>query len=59
MAIVLAAVAPAQAYKHLGTAGRTFPIVEPDALTEIKEAAARVNWEKVWDKQQFPDKPET
>ena len=53
MAIVLAAVAPAQAHKHLGTAGRTFPIVEPDALTEIKEAAARVNWEKVWDKKKM------
>ena len=35
--------------KHLGTVGTVYPIVEPDALAEIREAAARVNWEKVID----------
>ena len=37
--------------KHLGTVGSVYPIVEPDALAEIREAAARVDWEKVIDRQ--------
>ena len=37
--------------KHLGTVGNVYPIVEPDALAEIRDAAARVDWEKVIDRQ--------
>lgn len=37
---------PAQA-RHLGTVGRVYPIVEPDALAEIRAAAARVDWQRV------------
>jgi conjugal transfer pilus assembly protein TraW len=37
--------------RHLGTVGQVYPVVEPDALTEIKEAAARVDWEKAIDHQ--------
>ena len=32
----------------LGTFGATYPIVEPDALEEIKEKADSVDWEKVF-----------
>lgn len=38
--------------RHLGTVGNVYPVVEPDALAEIREAAARVDWEKVIDRQQ-------
>lgn len=38
--------------KHLDTAGNLYPIVEPDALSEIREAAARVDWEKVINREQ-------
>jgi len=31
----------------IGTAGRTYPFAEPDALTEVQEAAKRVNWKKL------------
>lgn len=31
--------------------GNVYPVVEPDALAEIKEAAARVDWEKAMDRQ--------
>lgn len=37
--------------RHLGTVGNVYPVVEPDALAEIKEAAARVDWEKAMDRQ--------
>jgi len=37
--------------KHLDTAGKLYPIVEADALAEIQEAAARVDWEKAIDHQ--------
>ncbi|MBU0967608.1 MAG: hypothetical protein KKA54_14645 [Proteobacteria bacterium] len=37
--------------KHLDTAGNLYPVVEPDALTEIRAAAARVDWEKAIDRQ--------
>jgi conjugal transfer pilus assembly protein TraW len=37
--------------KHLGTMGNVYPVVEPDALAEIREAAERVDWEKVIDPQ--------
>jgi len=35
---------------HLGTVGKVYPVVEPDALAEIREAALRVDWEKVIDR---------
>lgn len=38
--------------RHLGTDGNIYPVVEPDALAEIRTAAARVDWEKVIDRQQ-------
>ena len=37
--------------RHLGTVGNVYPVVEPDALAEIREAAARVDWEKAMDRQ--------
>jgi conjugal transfer pilus assembly protein TraW len=37
--------------KHLYTAGNLYPIVEPDALSEIRDAAAQVDWEKAIDRQ--------
>jgi len=37
--------------KHLGTVGNVYPIGEPDALAEIREAVARVDWEKAIDRQ--------
>ena len=38
--------------RHLGTVGNVYPVVEPDALAEIRTAAARVDWEKIIDGQQ-------
>ena len=38
--------------RHLGTVGNVYPVVEPDALAEIREAAVRVDWEKIIDRQQ-------
>ena len=37
--------------RHLGTVGHVYPVVEPNALAEIQEAAARVDWEKAIDQQ--------
>lgn len=37
--------------RHLGTVGNVYPVVEPDALAEIREAAAQVDWEKAIDRQ--------
>ena len=37
--------------RHLGTVGNVYPVVEPDALAEIRAAAARVDWEKAIDRQ--------
>jgi conjugal transfer pilus assembly protein TraW len=37
----------------LGVVGKTYPIIEKSALTEIKDAAARVDWEKVFDKKKM------
>lgn len=37
----------------LGTVGATYPIAEPDALTDIEEAAKQVNWEKVFEKKKM------
>jgi conjugal transfer pilus assembly protein TraW len=37
--------------RHLGTAGNVYPVVEPDALDEIRAAAGRVDWGKVIDGQ--------
>ena len=39
--------------KDLGTFGRTYPIAEKDALTEIEERARQVDWEKVMDKRKL------
>jgi len=36
--------------RHLGTVGKVYPVVEPDALAEIREAAARVDWDRVVDR---------
>ena len=46
VSIILACIFCADAVlaKHLDTIGRVFPVAEPDALTEIREAADRVNW---------------
>ena len=38
--------------KHLGSAGQTFEIAEPDALLEIETRAAEVDWESVIDKEE-------
>ena len=35
--------------RHLGTVGSVYPVVELDALAEIRAAAARVDWETVID----------
>lgn len=32
--------------KDLGTYGATYPIAEPDSLTELKEKAAKVDWKR-------------
>lgn len=48
------AAAPAQA-KVIGTAGRVFPIAEPDALTEIEERARGVDWKSILDKEKPED----
>ena len=37
--------------KHLGTVGRVYPVQEQDALAEIREAAARVEWDKLIDRE--------
>jgi conjugal transfer pilus assembly protein TraW len=37
--------------RHLGSVGNVYSVVEPDALAEIQEAAARVDWEKAIDHQ--------
>ena len=36
--------------KDLGSFGRTYPVAEKDALTEIEERARQVDWNKVLDK---------
>jgi len=37
--------------KDLGTVGTVYPIAEPDALKELKSRAARVDWNKVFDRE--------
>ena len=37
--------------KHLGTVGNVYPVGEPDALAEIREAAVQVDWEKAIERQ--------
>jgi len=32
--------------RHLDRVGNVYPVMEPDALAEIREAAARVDWDK-------------
>lgn len=55
--ITLAAYAAANSMiQHLGSAGATYELVEADALTEIKEAAARVDWESVLDREKLHEK---
>jgi conjugal transfer pilus assembly protein TraW len=39
--------------KDLGSFGRTYPIAEKDALTEIEERARQVDWNKVLDKKKL------
>jgi len=39
--------------KNLGTVGRVYPVAEPDALAEIREAAGRVDWDKAVDRQKM------
>lgn len=36
--------------------GRTYPIVEPDFLEEIKEKGSTVDWKKVFDRKEFEKK---
>ena len=38
---------------HLGTVGRVYPVQEPDALAEIREAAARVDLNKAIDREKI------
>jgi len=50
--IFLIAVLPLPALaKNLGTIGATYSIVERDALQEIEERAAQVDWKKLFDKE--------
>ena len=37
----------------LGTHGKTYSVVEPDALAEIKKQAGKVDWEKAIDKKKI------
>ncbi|ORJ57500.1 hypothetical protein [Geothermobacter hydrogeniphilus] len=46
---ILLLVQPGQA-RVLGTFGKTYPIIERDALEEIRERAARVNWQSALDR---------
>lgn len=41
----------ASSARHLGTVGQVYPVLEPVALAEIQEAAARVDWDKAIDRQ--------
>jgi conjugal transfer pilus assembly protein TraW len=51
--ILVALTASLASGKHLGTVGRVYPVVEPDALVEIRETAARVDWRKAIDKEKM------
>ena len=42
----------------LGTFGATYPIAEKDAIVEMQEAAARVDWNRVLDKDRWKKKAE-
>lgn len=42
--------------RHLGTVGNLYPVVELDALAEIREVAVRVDWEMVFDRQKNLEK---
>ena len=42
----------------LGTFGSTYPIAEKDAVQEMQEAAAKVDWSKVFDKDKWKKKAE-
>ena len=39
--------------RELGRFGAVYPIVEPDALEEIRAKAARVDWKKVFNKEKM------
>lgn len=43
--------ADASSARHLGTVGAVYSVVEPDALAEIREAAARIDLKKAIDQQ--------
>lgn len=44
------------AIHNLGSYGRTYPIAEPDALAQIKEAARKVDWSKVFSRKAQEDR---
>ena len=41
---------------RLGSYGQTYPIAEPDALSQIKEAASKVDWSKVFSRKVCEDR---
>jgi len=45
--VLVTALATSSARAH-SMLGQTFPIAEPDTLTEIQERVAKVDWEQVW-----------
>ena len=53
--IFLALVSSAQA-RHLGTFGATYPIVEKDALEEIRDKAKSTNWERAFSREMWEKK---
>jgi len=38
------------------TIGRTYPVIERDALEELQEAVSKVDWEKIFDKEKWKEK---
>ena len=44
------------AVRNLGSYGQTYSIVEPDALEELRQRAARIDWSKVFSKRAQEDK---
>lgn len=56
LALVLCSLIPGNAQaKVLGTAGRVYPIVEPDALAEIEARARGADWQSILDKEKPED----
>ena len=48
--------APQAPAKDLGTFGAVYPIAEPDALTELKAKAAKVDWKRHLDRERLSRK---